>query len=209
MKDSKCKICRRLGIKLFLRGEKCLSQKCPMIRKPYPPGPKAKKRVRALSEYGKELKEKQKLKNWYNLEERQLRKYVKEILKARGKVVDAETALIKILESRLDNVVFRLGFAPSRTAARQMVSHRHFMINNKLINIPGYLVKKDDKISINPGSAKKTIFQKLPTLLKKHNPPSWLKLDTKNLEGKVTVSPNLEEAASPAELSSIFAFYSK
>jgi len=209
MKDSKCKICRRLGIKLFLRGEKCLSQKCPMIRKPYPPGPKAKKRVRALSEYGKELKEKQKLKNWYNLEERQLRKYVKEILKARGKVVDAEAALIKILESRLDNVVFRLGFASSRTAARQMVSHRHFMINNKPINIPGYLVKKGDKISINPGSAKKTIFQKLPTLLKKHNPPSWLKLDTKNLEGKVTVSPNLEEAASPAELSSIFAFYSK
>jgi small subunit ribosomal protein S4 len=209
MKDSKCKICRRLGIKLFLRGEKCLSQKCPMIRKPYPPGPKAKKRVRALSEYGKELKEKQKLKNWYNLEERQLRKYVKEILKARGKVVDAETALIKILESRLDNVVFRFGFAPSRTAARQMVSHRHFMINNKPIDIPGYLVKKGDKISINPGSAKKIIFQKLPTLLKKHNPPSWLKLDTKNLEGKVTVSPNLEEAASPAELSSIFAFYSK
>jgi len=209
MKDSKCKICRRLGIKLFLRGEKCLSQKCPMIRKPYPPGPKAKKRVRALSEYGKELKEKQKLKNWYNLEERQLRRYVKEILKARGKVVDAETALIKILESRLDNVVFRLGFAPSRTAARQMVSHRHFMINNKPIDIPGYLVKKGDKISINPGSAKKIIFQKLPTLLKKHNPPSWLKLDTKNLEGKVTVSPNLEEAASPAELSSIFAFYSK
>ena len=209
MINSKCKICRRLGIKLFLRGEKCLSQKCPMIRKPYPPGPKAKRRVRALSEYGKELKEKQKLKNWYNLEERQLRKYVKEILKARGKVVDAEAALIKILESRLDNVVFRLGFAPSRTAARQMVSHRHFMINNKPINIPGYLVKKGDKISINPGSAKKTIFQKLPTLLKKHNPPSWLKLDTKKLEGKVTVSPNLEEAALPAELSSIFAFYSK
>ena len=209
MVNSKCKICRRLGVKLFLRGERCLSQKCPMIRKPYPPGPKAKKRVRALSEYGKELKEKQKLKNWYNLEERQLRKYVKETLKARGKVVDAEAALIKILESRLDNVVFRLGFAPSRPAARQMVSHRHFMINNKPINISGYLVKKGDKISINPGAAKKIIFQKLPTLLKKHNPPSWLKLDIKNLEGKVIVSPNLEEAASPAELSSIFEFYSK
>jgi small subunit ribosomal protein S4 len=180
-----------------------------MVRKPYPPGPKAKRRARALSEYGKELREKQKLKNWYNLEERQLRKYVKEILKARGKVVNAEAALIKILESRLDNVVFRFGFAPSRTAARQMVSHRHFMINNEPINIPGYLVKKGDKISINPGSAKKTIFQKLPTLLKKHNLPSWLELDIKNLEGKVTISPNLEEAASPAELSSIFAFYSK
>ena len=209
MKDSKCKICRRLGTKLFLRGERCLSQKCSMVRKPYPPGPKAKKRRRAFSEYGKELKEKQKLKNWYNLEERQFRKYVKEILKARGKVADVGVALIKTLESRLDNVVFRLGFASSRNAARQMVSHRHFMINDKPIDIPSYLVKKGDKISLKPSSAKKTIFQKLFPFLKKHNPPSWLKLDAKNLEGKVTDSPNLEEAALPAELSSIFEFYSK
>ena len=209
MKDSKCKICRRLGIKIFLRGERCFSQKCTMIRKPYPPGPKSKKRARALSEYGKELKEKQKLKNWYNLEERQFRKYVKEILSARGKVADAGAALIKNLESRLDNVVFRLGFAPSRVAARQTVSHRHFMVNGKPINIPSYLVKKGDKISINPSSAKKTIFQKLPLLLKKYNPPSWLKLDAEKLEGKVADSPNLKEAAPPAELSSIFEFYSK
>lgn len=209
MKDSKCKICRRLAIKLFLRGERCLSQKCSMVRKPYPPGPKAKKRTRGLSEYGKELREKQKLKNWYNLEERQLRKYVKEILKARGKVVDAGAALIKTLESRLDNVVFRLGFAPSRTAARQMVSHGHFRVNDKPINIPSYLIKKGDKISLKPSSVKKTIFQKLLPFLKKHNPPSWLKLDVKSLEGKVIDLPNLEEAAPSAELSSIFEFYSK
>ncbi|MDP1538526.1 MAG: 30S ribosomal protein S4 [bacterium] len=209
MENSKCKICRRLGTKLFLRGERCLSQKCPMVRKPYPPGPKAKKRVRAFSEYGKELKEKQKLKNWYNLEERQFRKYVREILKARGKVADAGVALIKTLESRLDNVVFRLGFAPSRTAARQIVSHGHFMVNDKPVDIPSYLVKKGDKISLKPSSVKKTMFQKISPLLKKHNPPSWLKLDTKSLEGKVADSPSLEEAAPPAELSSIFEFYSK
>jgi len=180
-----------------------------MVRKPYPPGPKAKKRVRALSEYGKELKEKQKLKNCYNLEERQFRKYVREILKARGKVADAGVALIKTLESRLDNVVFRLGFAPSRTAARQIVSHGHFMVNDKPVDIPGYLVKKGDKISLKPSSVKKTMFQKISPLLKKHNPPSWLKLDAKSLGGKVADSPSLEEAAPPAELSSIFEFYSK
>lgn len=209
MINSKCKICRRAGTKLFLRGEKCLSQKCPMIKKPYPPGPKAKKRVKALSEYGKELKEKQKLKNWYNLEERQFQKYVREILDARGKVVDAGAALIKILESRLDNVVFKLGFAFSRATARQMVSHCHFMVNDKPINIPGYLVKKGDKINIRPSSVKKNIFQKSLPFLKKHNPPSWLKLDAEKLEGKVIDVPSLEEAAPPAEISSIFEFYSK
>lgn len=209
MKDSKCKICRRLGMKLFLRGEKCLSQKCPMVRKPYSPGPKAKKRVRALSEYGKELREKQKLKNWYNLEERQFRKYVKEILKTRGKIQDVGAALIKTLESRLDNVVFRLGFSSSRAAARQMVSHRHFLVNDKAINIPSYLVKKGDKINLRLSSAKKNIFQNLPSILKKHNPPSWLKLDVETLEGKVIGEPNLEEAMPPAELSTIFEFYSR
>ncbi len=207
--NSKCKICRRLGIKLFLRGERCLSQKCQMVRKPYPPGPKSKKRTRGLSEYGKELKEKQKLRNWYCLEEKQFRKYVREILKARGKVADAGAALIKTLESRLDNVVFRLGFAPSRTAARQMVSHRHFMVNDRPINISSYLVKKGDKISVKPGSVKKTIFQKISPQLSKHNPPSWLKLNQKSLEAKVIDSPNLEEAVPPAEISSIFEFYSK
>lgn len=207
--SSKCKICRRLGIKLFLRGERCLSQKCPMVKKPYPPGPKAKKRTKGLSEYGKELREKQKLKNWYNLEEKQFRKYVREILKARGKVTDVGAALIKTLESRLDNVVFRLGFAPSRTAARQMVSHGHFTVNDKPTDIPSYLVKKGDKINVKAASVKKTIFQKISPQLSKHNPPSWLKLDAKNLEGKVIDSPSLEEAAPPAELSSIFEFYSK
>jgi len=207
--NSKCKNCRRAGIKLFLRGERCLSPKCAMVRKPYSPGPKTKKRRKNLSEYGKELREKQKLKNWYNLEENQFRNYVRKILKARGKIADAGTALIGVLESRLDNVVFRLGFASSRAAARQMVSHGHFTINDKPIDIPSYLVKKGDKINVKPGSAKKTIFQKISPQLSKHNPPSWLKLAAKELEGKVIGSPNLEEAAPPAEISSIFEFYSK
>jgi small subunit ribosomal protein S4 len=180
-----------------------------MVKKPYSPGPKAKKRTKSLSEYGKELKEKQKLRKWYNLEEKQFQKYVRKILKARGRIADAGTALIGTLESRLDNVVFRLGFASSRSAARQMVSHGHFTVNDRSIDIPSYLVKKGDKINVKPGSAKKTIFQKISPQLSKHNPPSWLKLSAKELEGKVIGSPNLEEAAPPAEISSIFEFYSK
>lgn len=209
MIDSKCKICRRIGVKLFLKGERCLSPKCSMVRKPYPPGQKRKRRARTLSEYGKELKEKQKLKNWYNLKEKQFRKYVKEVLEARGRIEDTELLLTKILESRLDNVVFRLGFAVSRTAARQMISHRHFLVNSRPVNIPSYLVKKGDKIKISPKSSKKTIFRNISTVLKKHKTPSWLELNAEKLEGRVINEPSFEEAGLPAEISSIFEYYSR
>jgi len=209
MEDSKCKICRRIGVKLFLKGEKCFGQKCPLVRKPYPPGPKTKRRLKALSEYGKELREKQKLKRWYNLEEKQFKNYVKKVLGARGKVEDAAALLIKILESRLDNVVFRLGLASSRKASRQLVSHRHILVNGKPINISSYLVKKGDVIKIKPSSSKKNIFKNLPQVLKKYKTPSWLELSAQNLEGKVKDLPNLEEAAPPVEIASIFEFYSR
>ena len=209
MKDKKCKICRRLGVKLFLKGERCLSQKCPIITKPYPPGEKGKKRTRQRSEYGKELSEKQKLKNWYNLRERQFRKYVKEVLEKRGKVEDAGALLVKKLESRLDNVVFRMGFTPSRAQARQIVNHGHFLVNEKKVNIPSYQVKKGDKISLRVNSRSKAIFQDLPTTLKKYQPPSWIKINVEKLEGEIVGEPNLEEAAPPAEISTIFEFYSR
>ena len=211
MINSKCKICRRLGAKLFLRGERCLSPKCAMVKKPYPPGQKRKRRRRggALSGYGKELREKQILKNWYNLREKQFRKYVREVLEKRGKVEDATQLLIRELESRLDNVIFRLGMAASRFQARQLVSHGHFLVNGKPINIPAYHVKKGDEITIRPSSQKKNIFQNLPTLLKKYQPPSWISLNLEKLEGKIKGEPTLEEAAPPAEISAIFEFYSR
>lgn len=209
MENSKCKICRRAGVKLFLKGEKCLSPKCPLIRKPYAPGKKGKRRPRGLSEYGKELKEKQKLQNWYNLREKQFRRYVKMALGARHKVEDAEALLIKLLESRLDNVVFKLGFAVSRAAARRLVSHRHFLVNGKIVNIPSYSAKKGDKISLNPKSLKKNIFKNLSVVLKKHTPSSWLKLEAEKFEGEVIKEPTLKEAMPPAEISSIFEFYSR
>ena len=208
MKNSKCKICRRLGVKLFLKGEKCLSPKCPMVRKPYPPGQKGKRRVRALSDYGKELREKQRLRNWYNLREKQFWNYVKKALKGRGKE-DSATRLIKILESRLDNIVFKLGFSPSRNQARQLITHGHFLVNGKMMNIPSYLVKKGDRIIIKPSSQKKAIFQNFSTLLKKYKTPVWLELNAEKLEGKVINLPKLEEVAPPAEISAIFEYYSR
>lgn len=209
MPNSKCKICRRLGVKLFLKGEKCLSPKCSMVKRDYPPGQKKKRRPSPSSEYGKALKEKQKLKNWYNLKEKQFKNYVKKILEKRGRVADASALLIKILESRLDNVVFRLGFANSRALAKQLVSYSYFLVNGKSIDTPAYLVKKGDVVSVKIQKTKKTIFQNLKNFLKKHKTPSWLVLDPEKAEGKVIGEPTLEEAAPPVEISIIFEFYSK
>ncbi len=209
MENAKCKICRRLGVKLFLKGDRCFSPKCSMVRKAYPPGKKGKRRIKSLSEYGKELREKQKLKNWYNLKERQFRKYVKEVLEKRGRVKDTAAVLVKTLESRLDNVIFRLGFANSRVQAKQLVSHGHFLVNGKSIDTPSCQLKKGDVVALKPQKIKKTIFQNLKNLLKKHKTPSWLELDIEKLEGKVIGEPTIEEVAPPVEISAIFEFYSR
>lgn len=180
-----------------------------MIKKPYPPGQKRKRRLSPLSEYGKELKEKQKLKNWYGLKEAQLKKYVKGILQERGRVKDAAEELIKKLENRLDNVIFRLGFAQSRSQAGQLVSHGYFLVNVKENNIPSYQVKKGDRIGIRSQKLKKKIFQNLAASLKKYQTPTWLQLEKEKLEGKIIGTPTLEETAPPAEISSIFEYYSR
>jgi len=209
VKNAKCKICRRLGVKLFLRGERCLSPKCPMVKRPYPPGPKRKRRRGSFSEYGKELGEKQKLKNWYNLGEREFKNYVKKVLDKRGKVEDATSLLIENLEKRLDNVVLRLGFAKSRSQAKQLVSHSHFLVNGRAVDTPSFPCKKGDIISLKKQKAKKVIFQNLKNLLKKYKTPSWLELDSEKLEGKVIGKPSLEEVAPPVEISTIFEYYSR
>lgn len=161
-----------------------------------------------VSEYGLELREKQKLKNLYQLRERQFKKYVKSALTRRGKVEDATIFLIKKLENRLDNVVFRLGFASSRTRAQQLVSHGHFLVDGKPINIPSFEIEKGDVISLKESSAKKTIFQNLKNVLKKQRVPSWLELDIEKLSGKVVGEPTLE-GAPPVEISAIFEYYSR
>lgn len=209
MQFPKCKICRRLGVKLFLKGDKCGEQKCPIIRKPYPPGPQRKRRSRNFSEYKRELIAKQKLKNWYNLSERQFRNYVEEVLEKKGKMENAAARLIKKIENRFDNTIFRLGFGISRPHARQLVSHGHFLINGRPVNIASFQLKKGDKINVHPSSQKLPAFKEYAVKLKKHKLPLWLKLDIKSFEAEVIGDPSVEEASPPAEISTIFEYYSR
>ena len=208
MINSSCKICRRSGQKLFLKGERCFSPKCSIIKRPYPPGKKGKRRVSPLSEYGRELREKQRLKVWYNLREAQLRKYVKEVLGKRGRG-EAGNSLIQKLESRLDNTIFRLGFANSRAQARQLLVHGFLLVNGKKIKSPSYQVKKGDRITFLSSKKEKKNIKNFKTSLKKYQPPDWLKIDKEKLEAEVVGIATLEEAAPPIEISSIFEFYSR
>lgn len=209
MKKNVCKICRRLGDKIFLKGDKCSSPKCSFIRRPFPPGPKKKRRSRSLSEYAKELREKQKLKKQYGLSERQFCKYVQGILKKRGKVEDAALLLIRKLENRLDNVIFRLGLAKSRKEARRLVSHSHFLVNSKTINIPSFSVKKGIVISLKENKKNKPFFKNIAAALKNYQPPLWLKLDKEKLGGEVIGEPLLEDVGSTVDISTIFGFYAR
>ena len=209
MSNNVCKICRRLGQRLFLKGEKCLSPKCIMVKKSYPPGPKKKRRFSRLSEYGKELAEKQKLRDYFGLRESQFRKYVRLVLKTRGEAEDTTLLLIKKLERRLDNVIFRLGFARSRKEARKLVSQNHFLVDSKPVNIPSFAVKKGQVISFKKSKKKKQFFKNLSLKLKNYQPPSWLKLNQEKMEGTVVGEPKGEDIASIADIPSICEFYSR
>lgn len=193
MLNDKCKKCRRIGEKLFLKGEKCFSPKCPLTRKPYVPGifgkMKKKKAKRGLSEYGVQLREKQKVKFNYGLKERQFANYLKEANK-KGKG-EAKTRLVELLESRLDNIVFRLGLSDSRSSARQIVSHGHIMVNNRKVSIPSLRLRMGDKISIRPQSINKGFLKDIDIKLKKYNPPSWIKFDKSKKEGEIIGRPTI------------------
>lgn len=204
-----CKTCRRLGQKLFLKGERCLSPKCAFTRNSNVPGPARKRRGGAMSDYKKSLVEKQALKKWYGLSEKQFKAYVEEALAKMGKVENVSAELIKELEKRLDNVIFRLGFAQSRPGARQMVSHGQFVVNGKPVNIPSYSVRKNDIISVKESKRKKNIFKEMPATLKKKEPPVWLTLNKDKMEAKAIGEPDLLEVNPPAEISLIFEFYSR
>lgn len=203
-----CKVCRRLGQKTFLKGERCLSPKCAFIRRPYAPGPKKKRRSGSFSEFAKELKEKQKLRKYYGLGERQFRNHVKFVLQKRGQGGDATLLLLKELENRLDNVVFRLGFAKSRREAKQMVSHGYFLVNEKPVNISSFATKKGVKVSFKENKKSKVIFKNLSSSLKAYQAPKWLDLDKEKIEGKIKEEPTAEDVNN-IDISSIFEFYSR
>src|SRR3989338_11014647 len=170
---------------------------------------KRKKREGAVSEYKKSLKEKQALKRLYGLSEKQFKKYVLNALDKMARVENVSDELIKNLEKRLDNVVFRLGFSKSRSHARQLVNHSYFLVNGKPVNIPSYKMSKGDIIIIKETKKKKIIFKDLPELLKPLKTHVWLDLNKDKFEGKVIGNPSLAEVAPPVEISIVFEFYSR
>ena len=201
-----CKKCRRAGQKLFLKGERCFSQKCAMIRKPYIPGLHGKARRRGLSEYGQQLIEKQKVRHVYGLSEKQFKNYFKETVGQKG---NKEELLVNKLESRLDNIVFRLGWAQSRALARQLVNHGHILVNQRKVDIPSYQVKKEDVIQIKEKSKKLAPFSDLKTILKKYEAPAWLSLDKQKLIGKITNQPKIADMGKVGEIGMIIEYYSR
>ncbi len=202
---SSCKLCRREREKLFLKGTKCHSPSCPLEKRNYPPGEHGLNRRAKHSEYGIQLREKQKVKRIYGLLENQFRNYFEKANRQKG--VTGEN-LIALLERRLDNVVFRLGFAPSRKAARQLVLHRHVLVNGRIVNIPSFLLSPGDEISIKEKSKKLDAIHN--TLRRtKDNLYSWLSLDKANLSGSFMQIPQREDVPLNANEQLIIELYSK
>ncbi|PIP73267.1 MAG: 30S ribosomal protein S4 [Candidatus Lloydbacteria bacterium CG22_combo_CG10-13_8_21_14_all_47_15] len=208
MPDSVCRNCRRAGEKLFLKGEKCFTPKCIFEKRPIAPGKASatQKRRPNLSEYGRQLREKQKVKHSYGVDERQFANYVSKATLSGGSTAND---LFKMLESRLDRVVFRAGLAPSQRAARLLVSHGHIMVNGKRVTVPSYQVDASDIISVRAGSASSALFANLEERLKNHAAPAWISFDAKKKEGRLTGAPRLDATVMPFDLSSIIEFYSR
>ena len=207
--NTQCKKCRRAGEKLFLKGEKCDSAKCPVVKRNFPPGmhgPTA--RIPKPTNYGRQLKEKQKAKRMYGLRELQFRNYFEKGLK---KVGNTGELLFSFLEGRLDNTVYRLGFVPSRRQARQVVGHGLITVNGKKVNIPSYQVKIGDIVSIKNNRLKSPLFTNLKEKLQKSDKQlaPWLSLNKEELSGKILSKPKLNDVAVNVDWRVIVEFYSK
>lgn len=204
--DASCKLCRRERQKLFLKGTKCYTEKCPLDKRAYPPGQHGQSRRQRISEYGVQLREKQKVRRIYGIQEAQFRNYFERATRATGRTGDA---LVKILERRLDNVVFRLGFAPSRKAARQLVLHRHFTINNKIVDVPSYLLKAGDVVQVREHAKKMEIIHSGLKRIKDSALSPWLSLDKANLTGTFLNVPERADIPLNANEQLIVELYSK
>lgn len=205
----KCKTCRRAGEKLFLKGEKCFTPKCIFEKRPTPPGkPLSERKHRSnLTEYGIQLKEKQKIRNVYGLSEKQFSRYVKEAGMATGG--SPADHLFERLELRLDNIVYRIGLAQSRTQARQLVSHGHVMAGDRKVTIPSYKVRPGEVIAIREGSRISPLFQTAAEKLEKHNTPGWLVPDPKKLSATVKGTPKYDKTELGFNFQSVIEFYSR
>ena len=204
--DSKCKLCRRAGEKLFLKGDRCLSPKCAMVRRPYAPGIHGHTPSRGGSEFGKQLAMKQKIKHLYGVMERQFRHHFDEVKKTPGVTGDQ---LLSRLERRLDNVVYRLGLASSRRMARLVVGHGHITVNGKILNIPSYQVKKGNIIAPKELSLKSGIFAGIEERMRGFEPPRWLSLDKSKKAGTVMADPEADDVQTTVDITKIKEFYSR
>ncbi|MDQ3670963.1 MAG: 30S ribosomal protein S4 [Actinomycetota bacterium] len=199
----KCRLCRREGLKLFLKGERCLTEKCAVERRSYPPGEHGRGRIKQ-SEYLLQLREKQKARRYYGLLEKQFRLTYERA--SRGQGAPGEN-LLRMLETRLDNVVYRLGFAGSRAQSRQLVRHGHFQVNGRRVNIPSYGVKAGDVIALRPGSPVEQLVREATDLTASVAP--WLQADHDGLTGQVLRFPERDEIDVPVQESLIVELYSK
>lgn len=200
-----CRLCRREGMKLYLKGDRCYSDKCAFVNKQSAPGQHGTSRKK-VSEYGLQLREKQKVKRIYGLQENQFRIYYDKASRMQGVT---GSNLLSLLERRLDNVVYRLGMASSRVDARPLVRHGHFTVNGKKVNIPSFLVKEGQVISIKEGSRKSPKFEAIAAAIAHRNPPAWLDLDKDNLVGKVIAMPTREDIDMPINEQLIIELYNR
>ncbi len=204
-KDAQCRVCRREGCKLFLKGDRCYTDKCGISRRNYAPGDHGQKKAK-LSEYGTQLREKQKTRYYYGVGEVQFRKYFKMASNKKG--VTGEN-LLQILESRLDNVVYRLGYGASRSQARQLVNHGQFVVNGKKVNIPSYLVKVGDVIEVRESKKENATIKANVEANSIRPVPAWLEKDNEKLSGKVIRLASREDIDIPIEEHLIVELYSK
>ena len=204
-KDAQCRVCRREGCKLFLKGERCYSDKCSASRRNYAPGDHGQKNSK-LSEYGTQLREKQKTKSYYGVGEKQFRKYFQMASNQKGVTGDN---LLQILESRLDNVVYRLGFGTSRAEARQFVNHGQFEVNGKKVDIASYLVKVGDVVAVRENKKDNSTIKANVEANSVRPVPTWLEKDNEKLSGKVIRLATKEDIDIPVEEHLIVELYSK
>lgn len=204
--DPVCRLCRREGIKLFLKGTKCFSDKCPIEKRNFAPGQHGKDRKAKIVGYGLQLREKQKTKRIYFTQETQFRNYFEKAARTRG-VTGA--MLLQQLECRLDNVVYRLGFGVSRRQARQLVRHGHVQVDGRKVNIPSYQVSVGEEIAIRDGSRKLAILEMAKDVASHQPAPTWLEIDRDNYKGKVLSLPKREEIQLPVNEQLIVELYSK
>jgi small subunit ribosomal protein S4 len=200
-----CKLCRREGMKMFLKGERCFSDKCSFDRRPYAPGQHGQRRTKT-SEYARHLREKQKVRRIYGVLEKQFAGYFKQSDRAKG--VTGEN-LLRLLERRIDNVVCRMGFAPTRRASRLLVKHNHVLVNGKRVNVPSYLVKTGDEISIRERSKKIQAIQEALEARERHGWDGWLEVDSKNYKGVFKEIPDVHDLQLPIEEQLIVEYYSR